>query len=132
MRPRSLKALKRFQARGVEAMNKIAISFCPTVLLCMSYAYAQQPTFPFLQEGGARNSFVRGAIISCLKTQTAAPANQGVSQERIEKFCNCYARALADVVNGQEYEAMVAGEILESFRDKAMRSRALCISQGSN
>jgi hypothetical protein len=28
-------------------------------------------------------------------------------------------RAIADVVNGQEYEAMVAGQLLESFREKA-------------
>jgi hypothetical protein len=102
---------------GGDAMNKITISFYPAVLLCTSYAYAQQPTFPFLQEGGARNSFVRDAIISCLKTH---PANQ--SQDRIEKFCNCYARKLADVINGQEYEAMVAGEVLESLRDKLMSS----------
>ena len=67
-----------------------------------------------------------GAISTCLKTQAAAPANQGILQERIAKYCNCYALALADIINGQDYEAMVAGQISESLRDKIKRASALC------
>jgi hypothetical protein len=123
-------------ARGtigaVKAMNKVAISFCAAMLLCMSYVYAQQPTFPFLQDGGARNSYVQGAINTCLKTQTAAPENQGISQDRIVKFCNCYARAIADVINGQEYEALVAGQVPESFGGKVKTASTLCATQSDN
>jgi hypothetical protein len=96
------------------------------MLLCVSTAHAQQPTFPFLQDGGARNSFAQGAIDTCLKTQTATPANQGISQERIAKFCNCYARAIADIINGQEYEAAVAGQASESMRGKVKTAIAVC------
>ena len=87
---------------------------------------AQQPSFPFLQDGGARDSFVRGSVGTCIKTQSAAPTNAGYSQDRIARFCNCYARAIADAVNGQEYEAMIAGQLTDSFREKANRSSALC------
>jgi hypothetical protein len=102
------------------------------VLLCVSYAHAQQPTFPFLQDGGARNSFVQGAINTCLKTQTAAAENQGISQDRIAKFCNCYARAIADIINGQEYAALVAGQVSETFRAKIKRSSDLCTGRSNN
>jgi hypothetical protein len=101
------------------------------MLLCATMAHAQQPTFPFLQDGGARNAFVNGAIGTCTKTQTAAPANQGVSQERIVKFCNCYARAIADIINGQEYEAMVAGQTPDSLRGKVKTATDLCTRQSA-
>jgi hypothetical protein len=99
------------------------------MLLCPSAAHAQQPTFPFLQDGGARSAFVLGAIDTCLKGQTAASANQDISQERIVKFCNCYARALADIINGQEYEDAIAGQATESLRGKVNRASALCAEQ---
>jgi hypothetical protein len=42
-----------------EGMIKAAIAFS-SVLFSMSCACAQQPSFPFLQDGGARDSFVKG------------------------------------------------------------------------
>jgi len=101
------------------------------VLLCVSSAHAQQPTFPFLQDGGARNSFVQGGINTCLKTQAAAAENHGLSKDRIARFCTCYARAIADSINGQEYEALIAGQVSESFRDKAKSASALCAGQNN-
>ena len=89
----------------------------------------QQLTFPFLQDGSARNSFVQGGVDTCLKTQTAAPENRNLSQDQIIKFCGCYARAVADVVNGLEYEAIVNGKILDSFRGKAKNASLLCMRQ---
>ena len=73
-----------------------------------------------------------GAIDYCTKTQTAAPANQGASQERIVKFCNCYARAIADIINGQEDEDMVAGHAPDSLRGNVKASTDLCIRQSAD
>jgi hypothetical protein len=112
-------------------MIKAALAFC-SVLFCMSCAFAQQPSFPFLQDGSARESFVRSANNSCIKTQTAAAENKDISQDQIDKFCICSARAMADIINGQEYETLAAGQMSESFRAKVNRSSALCIGRIKN
>ena len=106
-------------------MIKAAIAFS-SVLFSMSCACAQQPSFPFLQDGGARDSFVKGTNDSCLN---AAAENNDHSQE-VKKYCICYAGAFADIINGQEYEALVAGQISDSLRDKVKRAAASCLSRG--
>lgn len=121
-RVRSAFANKQVHPPGLMAGRLI----CAAVLLCASAAQAQQPTFPFLQDGGARNSFVRGTIDTCLKTRLAAPESRTIPQDRIVRFCDCYARAIADVVNGEEYEAMIKGQALGTFRDKVRAATAVC------
>jgi hypothetical protein len=60
------------------------------------------------------------------------PENRGVSYERITNFCNCYARALADVINTKEFEALtpvLAGEsknVPASFLGKIRASETIC------
>jgi hypothetical protein len=93
------------RTRELLLRDAVVVISAAVLFLCTSFAHAQQPTF---QEGGARNAFVQGVINTCVKTQTAA-ADQSVSQDQIALFCKCYARALADVVNGQEYEARWIG-----------------------
>jgi hypothetical protein len=104
----------------------VMMSTALSMLTLASQVTAQQPSFPFLQDGGARESFVRSTTNSCIKTQIAAPQNQGFSQELITQFCSCYARAIADIINGQEYESLAAGEIADTFRKKVSSSSALC------
>jgi hypothetical protein len=64
--------------------------------------------------------------------QIAAPESQGISQDRLAKYCTCYARAVADIINGQEYEALAAGQMPESFRGNAKTASAICICQMNN
>jgi hypothetical protein len=113
-------------AHCMRGAGLVVMSTALVLLTWASQAAAQQPSFPFLQDGGARESFVRSTMNSCIKTQIAAPENKGISQELITKFCSCYARAMADIINGQEYEALAAGEITDTFRKKVNSSSALC------
>jgi hypothetical protein len=92
----------------------------------------QAATLPFLQDGGARDSFVRGAESACVKAQTAASENRAVVTEAIARFCFCYARALADIINADEFQALtpvIAGQsnkIPPSFLEKVKASQTIC------
>ena len=105
-------------------MIKAAIAFS-TLLSSMSCAYAQQPSFPFLQDSGARDSFVKSMGESCLN----AAAEHNDRSRKVQKYCICYAGAVADIINGQEYEALAADQLSDSLRDKMKRAGALCLSR---
>jgi hypothetical protein len=107
-----------------EGMIKSALAFC-SVLICISCAYAQQPSFPFLQDGGARDSFVKSMGDSCMN----AAAEHNDRSRKVQKYCFCYAGAVADIINGQEYEALAADQLSDSLRDKIKRAGALCLNR---
>jgi hypothetical protein len=88
---------------------------------------SEQPILPFLQDGGARDSFVRGWVEGCLKTQIEAPENRAVSYERIAIFCNCYARAVAVVINTREFETLAKSKNASaSLLEKMRASTTIC------
>ena len=41
-------------------------------------------------------------------------------------FCTCYARALADVISGDEQQALAAGQITDTLHRKLRRIGAEC------
>jgi hypothetical protein len=94
-------------------------------------AFAQQPTFPLLQDGGARSAFFGGMYGTCLTQQRAAFENASLSTPELGAFCLCYGRAIADVINGAEYEALTGGKPLDSFIEKQRRSANICITRMS-
>lgn len=94
-------------------------------------AFAQQPTFPLLQDGGARRAFVGGAYRTCLEKQRAAAENATLSTPELGAFCLCYGRALADVINGADYEALTAGKLSDGFAEKQRLAGNVCISRMS-
>ncbi len=96
-----------------------------------SHVSAQQPTFPFLQEGGARIAFVSGAYRSCMKKQRSSAENASLSTPELGAFCLCYGRALADAINGADYEALIAGadKLPESFLKKTQVASTICIAR---
>jgi hypothetical protein len=98
-----------------------------------SHVRAQQPTFPLLQEGGARTAFVSGSYRTCLERQRASAENANLSTPELGAFCLCYGRALADAVNGADYEALMggAGQLSESFVKKTQVASAICITRMS-
>ena len=105
----------------------------PIALLIASSALSAHATdFPFLQDGGARDSFVRGGFDSCVKLQTNAPENHAISPEKIASFCMCYARAIANSINGEEYEAMTpvmvgkSKTLPASFLSKVKAAQLIC------
>jgi hypothetical protein len=93
--------------------------------------FAQQPTFPLLQDGGARSAFVGGTYRTCLEKQRAAAENATLSTPELGAFCLCYGRALADVINGAEYEALAAGKLSDGFAEKQRLAGNVCISRMS-
>jgi hypothetical protein len=84
----------------------IVLSF----LLAATGSLAQQPTFPMLQDGGPRTAFVGGTYRTCLERQRASAENSSLTTPELGAFCLCYGRALADAINGAEYEALMLGD----------------------
>src|SRR6266851_4021029 len=94
-------------------------------------AFAQQPTFPLLQDGGARSAFVGGTYRTCLEKQRAAAENRTLSAPMVGAFCLCYGRAMADAINGAEYEALATGKLPDSFVEKGRVASNICIARMS-
>jgi hypothetical protein len=109
---------------GVFSMR--AILGVVSVLILMSSV--AEAGYPLLQDGGARNAFVSSYSRSCQKNQT--PETLGVSQGHVAAFCDCAARAMADVVNDQEFEYVaINGSFPDTIRQKALSVGALCRSK---
>jgi hypothetical protein len=112
---------------GGESMQlRIAAIFTALNLLTCPQQVVGETSFPLLQDGGARDSFVRSAAGSCIKKYIDSPETKAVAQDVIVKSCNCYARALADIINAQEFEALASGEMPDSLLKKADRASKLC------
>lgn len=92
---------------------------------------AQQPTFPLLQDGGARNAFVGGVYRTCIKEQRAAAGNASLSTPELGAFCLCYGRGLADAINGAEYETIITGKRPDSLTEKQGFVANVCVSRMS-
>src|SRR5258708_957066 len=46
--------------------------------------------------GAERTSFVKAGNESCMKSQTADPANSSLPAEKLRQYCTCFANRLAD------------------------------------
>jgi hypothetical protein len=103
---------------------------CASILICAGdagLASAQQTTFPFLQDGGARDAFVRGAISTCVKNGIANAENWAVSQDQIQEFCGCYARALADIIDAKDFETLTReGKPSATLSSKTKTASTIC------
>jgi hypothetical protein len=104
-----------------------ALLYVTTVLA--PAAHAQQAALPFHQPGAARDTFLRSTADSCLETQSASPANKSISRERLTRFCDCYATALADTVTAPEIDAMSKNQAADSLRQKAQAATMQCVKQ---
>lgn len=102
-----------------------------TAMMLAAPAFAQQPSFPLLQDGGARRAFVGGTYRTCLEKQRAAAENATLSTPELGAFCLCYGRALADTVNSADYEALTASKLSDGFADKQRLAGNVCISRMS-
>jgi hypothetical protein len=110
----------------VKCICALALLFGATAV--SSATAQQQPTFPLLQDGGARSAFVGGAYETCLKAQRAVPENASLSAPELGSFCLCFGRALADAITGAEYETLALGKFSDSVREKQTRATTICIS----
>jgi hypothetical protein len=99
------------------------------VIVFASVAYAQQDTFPLRQDGTARSTFMRSSADSCVETQTAAPANKFIPRDRIVRFCNCYAKVMADTVTAQKIDAMAKEQTSDTLQKKAQTATTQCLKQ---
>ena len=103
-------------------MNK-ATALLATAALCSANLACAQTALPLT--GAARNSFIQSAVKTC------APGlqNFGLSADKVEQICNCYANAVADTINGSEVMALVTGQVPDSFREKAKSATVQCVSK---
>jgi hypothetical protein len=97
------------------------------LLAATGTAFTQQPTFPFMREGGERTAFVGGSYRTCLEKQRAVAENASLSTPELGAFCLCYGRALADAINGAEYDALTVGQLPESFVRKTQVASNICL-----
>jgi len=74
---------------------------CTMIVVAVGAAYPV-PDFPFASPGPRRDSFVKGVMRTCVRTQRDYPANRGMSDNAIETACRCYADAMADIAK-KEY-----------------------------
>jgi len=63
-------------------------------LMMIVPVFAQQPTFPMLQDGGARSAFVGGTYRTCLEKQQAAAENATLSKQNSVRFASAMAGQL--------------------------------------
>ena len=84
-------------------MNKAIAALLATAALCGANLAHAQTTTPLT--GAARNSFIQSAVKTC------APGlqNFGLSADKVEQICNCYANAVADNINCSEALALTVG-----------------------
>jgi hypothetical protein len=89
--------------------------------------FAPEPVLPLLQDGTARTAFVSGAYSSCMQKQRTLPENAELSAPGLGAYCLCDGRALADMINSNEYQAMAEGvQQTPSLLKKAETASALC------
>jgi len=97
-------------------MNR-GLAIGAVLLSVMTRALAQQPDTPLRAESEARAAFIKSQHDGCL---------QGMSYGPMADFCACYAQALADVISGDEQQALAAGHITDTLHKKLRRIGAEC------
>jgi hypothetical protein len=65
--------------------------------------------------GVERNGFVKASYESCMKSQTADPANSSLPVEKLDQYCTCFANRLADNTQPNELKDLNA----QTLRDPA-------------
>lgn len=82
--------------------------------------------------GPTRADFVRSAADGCATRQKAAPDNAQVTPATIEKFCGCYAEALAKRVTAADvtrFTGAKPADIQTAMREKMVESETLCLDR---
>jgi hypothetical protein len=88
---------------------------------------AAEPDLPLLQDGSARTAFISGVYKTCLERQRKLPENTSLTAPELGQYCLCYGRALADIINAREFEAItLGGAAPASFLQKTALSAKLC------
>jgi hypothetical protein len=81
--------------------------------------------------GQSRADFARSAVEGCLATQRAAARDRPAPEGAIERFCGCYAEALADRVTAAELDRLAGkppAEIQSIMRDKMRAADDACVN----
>ena len=85
---------------------------------------------PLLHEGSARTAFASRVYKTCLERQRKHPENTILTPPELGQYCLCYGRAIADIVNAEEFEAItLGGAAPASFLQKTALSAKLCRAQ---
>jgi hypothetical protein len=82
--------------------------------------------------GQGRADFVRSAVEGCLATQREAARERQAPEGTIERFCGCYAEALADRVTTADLDRLAGkppAEIQSIMRDKMRAADDACVNR---
>jgi hypothetical protein len=86
------------------------VSLVTALLLSASTpALAQEADFPMRADGAAREAFLKSQSEGC---------RQGIAYGPMVEFCQCYALALAQIITGEDYAALAAGQISDGLHKK--------------
>jgi hypothetical protein len=111
----------------VAVVGVFGVSF---VVICSVIAVATaypQKELPFADAGGARNSFVKGALDSCAQKQKALPQNKDVPAATIDAYCSCFGNSLADAVTRAEAVSMGQRQTTPSLIEKLKTASEKCM-----
>jgi hypothetical protein len=88
---------------------------------------AAEPELPLLQNETARTAFISGVYKTCLERQRKLRENASLTVPELGQYCLCYGRAIADIVDATEFEAVTQGRAAPaSFLPKTTSSAKLC------
>ena len=88
---------------------------------------AAEPDLPLLHDESARTAFLSGVYKTCLESQRKLRENASLTVPELGQYCLCYGRAIADIIDAAELEAITKGGAAPaSFLPKTTSSAKLC------
>jgi hypothetical protein len=88
---------------------------------------AAEPDLPLLQDESARTAFISGVYKTCLERQRKLRENASLTAPELGQYCLCYGRAIVDIIDAREFEAIrQGGAAPASFLPKTASSAKLC------
>jgi hypothetical protein len=102
-------------------MKRLRVFLIVLMTLVTDWRVLADPVLPFIQEGSARTAYIAGVYDGCIKKLPPNPKSG--------PYCLCYGRALAGIINSQEFEEQVTQQKISPSFLKKGDYQGTCVSQ---
>jgi hypothetical protein len=115
----------------ISGLGAVTGVFC--VSLAITYAViavaaAHPPKeLPFADAGASRDSFVKGALNSCVQKQKELAQNKAVPAAAIDAYCSCVGNSMADLATRAEVAAMAQRQLPPTLAEKIKTASQNCM-----
>jgi hypothetical protein len=96
-------------------------------IIAVAAAALPKKELPFADAGPARDSFIKGALDSCVQKQKALPQNKDVPAATIDGYCSCLGNSLADVATKAEVAVMAQRQTTPDLAEKLKTASQKCM-----